>query len=427
MKHSFFVLRLAALLLAVCLLFTGIPVSADANTAGGSANIFVGQFANYKPDPQYVASLRNKYPEGQALYHDGKMTIYVSELLTLYLAKLEEEGYSFGVMERLDMCSQDAYVVELTENGKSVIQIAFTISSHDPKYAQIMTLGCATDDYRDLDSLNRYIAAMWMAYDTLNIHMTPEKHASLMDQSEYTTSDVYGPILRGQYDGLGYVFVSGDSIYLSISPDLTLPVFAGMQIHEPALRSPAAGLKEGSTFFFGSYEQDNNATNGAEAIQWIVLEVKEDRVLAVSAQALDSRRFNNYSNSSDWRNCSLRTWLNKDFYNAAFTDAEKALLCPTEVAIRAGNDNVFLLNREEVEFYFPNDYQRLCKPTAYAIARKAYVNKKTGCCWWLLRTAGTVKGNVMSVDSDGAMDYAGGKLTSDRGTVRPAIWISTGN
>ena len=32
----------------------------------------------------------------------------------------------------------------------------------------------------------------------------------------------------------------------------------------------------------------------------------------------------------------------------------------------------------------------------------------------------------MSVNSDGTIDYNGGHVESDRGTVRPAIWVSIG-
>ena len=88
-------------------------------------------------------------------------------------------------------------------------------------------------------------------------------------------------------------------------------------------------------------------------------------------------------------------------------------------------DKVFLLSREEAEAFFPTEQERQCSATAYAVSRNAYVNARTGCSWWLLRTSGTRKGNVMSVNSDGTMDYTGGTVQSDKGTVRPAMWIRT--
>lgn len=43
-----------------------------------------------------------------------------------------------------------------------------------------------------------------------------------------------------------------------------------------------AAVKEGDTVFFGRFEQDGNLTNGAEEIEWIVLEHRADRVLLLS-------------------------------------------------------------------------------------------------------------------------------------------------
>lgn len=154
-------------------------------------------------------------------------------------------------------------------------------------------------------------------------------------------------------------------------------------------------------------------------------------MLAVAAagfkriEALDSRRFHRTSGNITWKNASLRTWLNYDFYTAAFDAEEKALILQQKVDTLAGNDKVFLLSRDEVEAYFPTAAQRRCEATAYAASRNAYVNAKTGCSWWLLRTSGIQKGTVMSVNSDGTIDYNGGKVESDRGTVRPAMWIRT--
>ena len=112
-------------------------------------------------------------------------------------------------------------------------------------------------------------------------------------------------------------------------------------------------------------------------------------------------------------------------YDAAFEKEEKNLIQARKVEAGAGMDKVFLLSREEAEAFFPTEQERQCSATAYAVSRNAYVNARTGCSWWLLRTSGIRKGNVMSVNSDGTMDYTGGTVQSDKGTVRPAMWIRT--
>lgn len=48
----------------------------------------------------------------------------------------------------------------------------------------------------------------------------------------------------------------------------------------------------GGTVFFGTYEQDNNASNGKEDVEWLVLEKKDNRLLVVSQYGLDSQTYN---------------------------------------------------------------------------------------------------------------------------------------
>lgn len=394
---------------------------------GQNKNMFMGMFHNYKLNPDYVSTLKKKYPENQNRFYGSSITPYVSELLTLYLANLEKAGYRFGVVERPDLCSEQSYVVELTENGGSVIQVAFTLNEYDPKSARIITLGCSSDNFQNLDKLNSCLDAMWIAYDTINVHMTKEKHSTMLERSEVSTSPVYGTLLRGENDGLGYVLATGkQECYLSISPDLSLAPFAGMQTGKSESQYPTQDLTVGNTFFFGSYEQDNIVTNGAEKIQWVVAAKEVGKILAVSVQGLDAKPFHTYSQKVSWKDCSLRTWLNKDFYNTAFNRQEQTRICSQQVEVLAGEDKVFLLSREEAEGYFPYASDRTCTASPYAVSQNAYLNAQNKCCWWLLRTAGTGgTGLVMSVNTDGSMDYKGGRVESNRGAVRPAIWIKT--
>lgn len=240
MKTRTFSIRLALLLLAICLLITGLPIYAAANGPDGDAairlgstsekkkNLFMGMFDHYVAQPGYVSTVRNMWPEDYERYSDGFIHIHLDQLLTLYLANLEDEGYHFGVIEREDLCSEYTYVVELTEQGQSVIQISFLISQIDPKYPGVIALGCDTNGLSDIESLNRYMDAMWIAYDTLNVHMTEEKYERMLENSEFGSDDTYGTVLRGQYDGLGYVLTFGNEVYLIMTPDLSIPCFYGM-------------------------------------------------------------------------------------------------------------------------------------------------------------------------------------------------------
>ncbi len=189
---------------------------------------------------------------------------------------------------------------------------------------------------------------------------------------------------------------------------------------EGAPLNPYADLTVGDVFTIGNYEQDSNSGNGTEKIEWMVLDKKVDKILAISRYALDCQRYHRQNESVSWSNCSVRIWLNSTFYNAAFNPTEK------EYLLNKIGDIVFLLSLEELNDYYSSNSSRICRATSYAIAQNAYVNPQTGGSWWLLRTPGDDGSKyVMSVNSDGMIDYDGGKVASDRGTIRPAIWIST--
>lgn len=177
------------------------------------------------------------------------------------------------------------------------------------------------------------------------------------------------------------------------------------------------------TLFFGHYEQDGNTQNGAEPIEWQVLETDGEKMLLVSKYALDCRVYHSRNTNISWEDSDLRDWLNGEFMEKAFTDSEHYLLRDVKRE-NSSWDWVFLLSQEEVEQYFPSDEARLCEASKYAVQRGAYVNKTTNGSWWLLRTPGTASQCVMSVNSDGTMDYDGGKVASKKGTVRPAVWVS---
>lgn len=74
---------------------------------------------------------------------------------------------------------------------------------------------------------------------------------------------------------------------------------------------------------FGRYEQDGNLDNGKEPIDWIVLTYDEEKALVISRFILDNKCFNEGFEEADWENSTIRKWLNGDFINSAFSDAEQ--------------------------------------------------------------------------------------------------------
>lgn len=196
--------------------------------------------------------------------------------------------------------------------------------------------------------------------------------------------------------------------------------------------------KPGDYVSFGVYEQDNNTSNGKENIEWLVLEVKNNKALVISKYALDCKQYNMGSPETTWETCTLRKWLNGDFVNAAFSDDEKTKISTVTVSAdknsdystNPGNktkDQVFLLSINEVNNYFDSDVAMQCKPTDYAIARGAYANSYNGNCWWWLRSPGSDQNKVTNINFYGEVIKHGNAAGIDTYAVRPTMWIDLSN
>lgn len=181
---------------------------------------------------------------------------------------------------------------------------------------------------------------------------------------------------------------------------------------------------EPETVVFGHYEQDNDVSNGPEPIEWEILDTDGDRILLLSKYALDSQYYYETDIPVSWGRSDLRGWLNANFLYDAFTEAQQTQILPVTLEKNAGADQLFLLSLDEVNRYFADNTERLCKATDYALAQNAYVSPTTGGSWWLLRTPGKTDQHVMSVNSDGSIDREGGTVSSIRGGVRPAMWVN---
>lgn len=194
----------------------------------------------------------------------------------------------------------------------------------------------------------------------------------------------------------------------------------------------------GSTIKFGFYEQDNNTSNGKEEIEWKVLAVDGNKALVISQYALDCQKYNSSTyKDTTWEKCSLRTWLNGTFYNAAFgSDHQKMIASSTVTADKnpsystsPGNnttDKVFLLSITEVNKYFSSDSARQCQGTAYCYAQGAY-KASNGNCWWWLRSPGSSSRGAAYVDFGGSVYSHGDNVLNDFDAVRPALWINLGS
>jgi len=214
---------------------------------------------------------------------------------------------------------------------------------------------------------------------------------------------------------------------------------AAVQKYGQATVDAFNALNAGDTFILGSYEQDNNTSNGKENIEWLVLAKEHDRALIISKYALDCQMYNTVLTNVTWETCSLRKWLNSTFLNAAFSDVEQDTILsvtvsadknPSYLADPGNNttDQVFLLSVTEANKYFSNKSARQCQGTAYYYTHGAE-EANDNFCWWWLRSPGVTPKAAAGVYGDGVIDDFGHDVSRRSGlnngfaAVRPALWI----
>lgn len=207
--------------------------------------------------------------------------------------------------------------------------------------------------------------------------------------------------------------------YMLIVMLLILPLLVGC--------SSTKKVSVGEVITFGTYEQDNNLGNGSEPIEWLVLAVENGRALLISKYALDAQPYHGEMSSVTWENCSLRTWLNTDFYKTAFSSSEQKQIALVtlqnpnnwDYGTTGGNstrDSVFLLSMDEVYKYFAENSGIQCELTDYAYD----ISDNAG--WWL-RSPGANSKKAARVDRWGYVDTNGYSVIVSKLWIRPAFWL----
>lgn len=193
-----------------------------------------------------------------------------------------------------------------------------------------------------------------------------------------------------------------------------------------------------------------------EPIVWRVLINESNDVYLMSELILDSQAFDikETPKSEDgvyniWEQCTLRKWLNDDFYNAAFTKNEKEIIIASQVVNKSGSedsfyfdggndttDNVWIISFPDAlndQYGFnsqaeEDDPNRVAYGTDYAMSQGLDGDNfdDKGLSGWLLRTARTENDEVCAVDEHGECfgEYAFTNVVCSG--IRPAIKIQSG-
>ncbi|MBR5281116.1 MAG: hypothetical protein IKU26_09155, partial [Clostridia bacterium] len=242
---------------------------------------------------------------------------------------------------------------------------------------------------------------------------------SWSDNYEFNNLDLIIEYYKGASFGMGWYDSSKASVYpaLWISKDALLGVDNEKPAASTSTPTPTPSVYIGNTVTFGWYEQDGDYSNGLEEIEWVVLDKQDGKALVISKNRLTRRQYHSKKVATTWESCSLRTWLNTTFYNAAFSANKQADILTTTLknssdsfGLSGGNDTmdkIFLLSYDEAYRYFGSN----ANMNSYGIC---------GYDWWL-RSPGCSE-NSCYVDEHGDLVY-GASVGAEK-TVLPALWIT---
>lgn len=201
-----------------------------------------------------------------------------------------------------------------------------------------------------------------------------------------------------------------------------------------------------------------------DPILWRVLEVSEGTALLMADRCLDSVPYHDTYSDVFWEDSGLRAWLNgtcdenipaystPSFPETAFTETELRAVMISAVHNASNyyfgtscgsgtHDRVFILSEEEVfcsgeaERYgfrasdAVADFGRRIMPTAYARARGAWSSadsETAGNGFWLLRTNGYTRDNVVYVGEKGYLYNRGIPVTCSDAGIVPVIRVRLG-
>lgn len=240
----------------------------------------------------------------------------------------------------------------------------------------------------------------------------------------------------------------------------------------PAKTNKAAGyglsnpriVDEVSTWdciYFGNYwQEDTNGDGTADQndektpIKWRVLSVDGDDAFLLADKNLDAQPYNNTLTDVTWETCTLRSWLNDDFMNVAFTSSERSAI-PSVTVINEDNpqygteggndtqDKIYLLSISEAKNESYGFTEKFMLTDYLSRAREGvnttYLNYAlydcipdggeggNGSCFgtWWLRIPAQSQRDACVVLGNGSCDYYwNNRVNSDYTVVRPALHIN---
>lgn len=160
---------------------------------------------------------------------------------------------------------------------------------------------------------------------------------------------------------------------------------------------------------FGSWEQDDNVSNGSESLQWIVLEkdAENHKALLWSKYIIDKPSSSN----------NVKSWLNS-FYQTAFTQAEKNVILDNKFEV-GGNAKVAIIGHNELIKYYFYDTSTETYYNCVTTATKYAKNKGVYSC-----THGYAGEFFNNLTGDFLFHSGCSRPSVSKVGVRPLIWVT---
>lgn len=142
-------------------------------------------------------------------------------------------------------------------------------------------------------------------------------------------------------------------------------------------------------------------------IEWIVLKEENSCLLLITKTKIGNRRKFSKNNNGSWECSYIRTFLNDEFFNKAFSSDEKKRIINAYISSPNGTkDNVFILDYNEAKSLINTDDE--------------YNNRRCDanwCCWYRAPSSG----NTVRIGYPNICEC--NPYVNQEFTIRPAMWI----
>ena len=343
-----------------------------------SSSSFIAIKVITKDGQQYAAELDSGNVEIDAEIHDGRLDFEIDDFDSIgKVSDLFDKAYKWFYESLVDPeCGFDDMDDAFMIYGSGDISEIRALGKDDVRYAEIFSR-------EELD--DEPWGASLIGYDYLAKTFNEEHREGILAGNE---EDTYG-----------------EKLYKRFSSDPELgPVPDPAEREKNTLPEAGPGIDVSAI--------GDHATIGGAA--WTVIAVDGSRALLLADKSVGKKPYNKQSKEVTWEICTLRKWLNEDYYKK-LSDDEKAIILEvenenpgnTETGVSGGNktkDKVFILSLEEIKKYLPEESGR--------------GNGE----WWWIRTPAEEQRQALVIEPDGS-------ILKDDGWVefacwiRPAVWI----